>query len=84
MSRRILFVSQPIVGDNGTMSQQFQEWQTLVTRLLPLTGTGSPEGVEISDQFQHYYDTAGASGSILYIKMVDDIGGDKSLGWKLA
>ena len=83
MSRRVLNVGQPIVGQTGTMERQFQEWQTLVTRLLPLTGTGSPEGVQPASQYQHYYDTAGAAESILYIKMLDDVGGDKTLGWLL-
>lgn len=84
MTRRVLFVNQPIVEQNGTMSRPFQEWQTLVTKLLPLTGAGSPEGVVIAEQYQHYYDTTAAAGSIHYIKMLADVGGDKSLGWKLA
>lgn len=84
MTRRVLYVNNPIVEDNGTMSRQFQEWQTFVTKLLPLTGSGSPEGVVEAEQYQHYYDTSAAAGSIHYIKMLADIGGDKSLGWKLA
>ena len=84
MTRRVLNVSQPIVEENGTMSRPFQEWQVLVTKLLPLTGAGSPEAVVTAIQYQHYYDTTAAAGSILYIKMLADIGGDKSQGWKLA
>lgn len=84
MSRRVLNVSTPIVENNGTMQRQFQEWQQLVTRLLPMTGSGSPEGVVEAEQYQHYYDTGAAAGSILYIKMLSDIGGDRTLGWKLA
>ena len=84
MTRRVLFVNQAIVEGNGTMSRPFQEWQTLVTKLLPLTGAGSPEGAVEAEQYQHYYDTTAAAGSIHYIKMLADIGGDKSLGWKLA
>jgi len=82
VTRRVLNVSQPIVEDNGTMARQLQEWQTLVTRLLPMTGTGSPDGVVIAEQYQHYYDTAGGTGAILYIKMLSDVGGDRSLGWR--
>ena len=84
MTRRVLNVSQPIVGSNGAMERQFQEWQTLVTKLLPYKGTGSPEGVVSAVEDSNYYDTAGASEFVHYIKMSDDIGGDKKLGWRLA
>lgn len=84
MTRRVLYVNQPIVEANGTMSRPFQDWQSVVTLLLPLTGAGSPEGVVTAEQYQHYYDTTAAAGSIHYIKMLADIGGDRSQGWKLA
>ena len=84
MTRRILYVSQPIVEPNGTMSRPFQEWVAATTLLQPLLGAGSPEGAVTADQYQHYYDTTAAAGSIHYIKMLSDIGGDKSQGWKLA
>lgn len=84
MSRRVLLVAQPIVNKDGTMARQFQEWQSLVTKLLPILGTGDPEGAVKANQNQHYYDTSGAAGSVLYIKMVDDVAGDKSQGWRLA
>lgn len=84
MSRRVLQIGQAITEKNGTMTRHFQEWQTLVTRLLPLTGSGSPENVVPARQYQQYYDTAAAAGSVLYIKMVDDIGGDTKQGWRLA
>lgn len=80
MTRRILQVSQPIT-ENDRMTRPFQEWQSLVTKLLPMTGSGSPEGVISADQYQHYYDTSGGAGNILYIKMLSDIGGDKTQGW---
>lgn len=84
MTRRVLNVSQAIAEDNGTMTRVFQEWQTLVTLLIPFDGAGSPEGVVPARQFSNYYDTTAAAGSIHYIKMTDDVGGDKTLGWKLA
>ena len=84
MTRRILSVSQPIVGDNGTMQRPFQDWATLVTKQLPYTGSGSPETVVEATQYNNYYDTAGGAGAVHYIKMLDDIGGDKSQGWVLA
>ena len=84
MTRRILNVSQPIVGDNGTMERPFQDWATLVTKLLPYTGAGSPETVVEAVQYSHYYDTTGGASAIHYIKMLSDIGSDKSQGWVLA
>ena len=84
MTRRVLNVSQPIVNQNGMMDQPFQEWQQVVTNTLPYTGEGSPEGVIEALQFASYYDTTAAAGSIHYIKMLADIGGDRSQGWKLA
>jgi len=84
MSRRVLLVSQPIVGENGIMTRTFQEWQTLVTKLLPIRGSGSPEGVIEAEENQHYYDINGVGGDVLYIKVQDDIGGDRTQGWKLA
>ena len=83
MTRRVLFVSQPIVEDNGTMSAPFREWQELVTRALPIRGTGTPEGVVKAPQDSRYIDTAGAPGSLLYIKVNDDIAGDRTKGWML-
>ena len=84
MTRRVLFVSQPIVETSGVMTRTFQEWQSLVTRQLPYNGTGSPETVVEAPQYSHYYDNAGGAGTIHYIKMLDDIGGDKRQGWVLA
>ena len=84
MTRRVLYVAQPIVEPNGTMSAPFQEWTAVTTLLHPLTGSGSPETVVEGEQYQHYYDTTAAAGSIHYIKMLADIGGDKTQGWKLA
>lgn len=82
--RRVLNISQPIVGANGTMERQFQEWQTLVTNILPYSGTGSPEGVISAPEDSSYYDKSGVAGSVHYIKTKDNIAGDKSRGWVLA
>ncbi len=84
MTRRVLYVAQPIVETNGTMSRPFQDWAAAATLLMPLTGAGSPEASIEAAQYQHYYDTTAAAGSIHYIKMLADIGGDKTQGWKLA
>ena len=85
MSERIkLFIAQPIINENGTMTLSFQEWQRLVTKQLPYNGNGSPETVLIAEQYSHYYDDTAGAGSIHYIKMLDNIAGDKSKGWVLA
>lgn len=83
MTRRVLYVSQPIVDTNGVMSQPFQEWQELVGRAQLLRGTGSPEGSIEAPLDSRYIDTSGAPGSLLYIKVSADIGGDRTQGWVL-
>ena len=54
---------------------------------VPIFGAGSPEGVIEAQQFSGYIDTdaaaAGSTGSIRYIKGLEDIGGDKTMGWFL-
>lgn len=78
-----LNASQPIVEDDKTMSQVFRNFMVQVSELIPLQGSGSPEGVVEARQYREYIDTAGSSGSIKYIKMQDNIGGDKTKGWVL-
>ena len=78
---RRLAASQPIVDSNGIMQPTFQQWALLVSDLMPLVGSGSPEGVVTAQQYALYLDTAGGAGSIQYRKMLPDIGGDKSQGW---
>lgn len=83
-----LQVSQPIVEEDGTMSDPFLHFILLLNSLVvPIFGAGSPEGVIEAPQFSPYIDTtaasAGTTGSIRYIKGLEDIGGDKTLGWFL-
>ena len=77
-----LNASQPIVFDDGTMQQPFREQMNRLNSALPITGTGSPEGVVTAAQFTLYLDVDGAAGNIEYRKMLSDIGGDKSKGWR--
>ena len=51
---------------------------------IPITGTGSPEGVVESIVGGIYFDLLGTTGSIIYIKLADDITGDKTAGWVVA
>lgn len=70
-----------IVDDNGVMTDVFQSWVSEVTRLDLIVGTGSPEGVIEATVGRQYMDDAGATGSLLYMKKLADIGGDRSQGW---
>jgi len=74
---------QAIVDDQGNMQRPFQIWVEQMTDLDIIVGTGSPEGVVEARQTREYMDDAGTAGSIKYIKKLDDVAGDKSLGWIL-
>ena len=50
-----------------------------VNQNIPISGTGSPEGVVTAQPFKQYLDTAAAAGSNLYIKKT---GSDEN-GWQL-
>lgn len=76
------------VDANGRPTQDLnlftEACASLAEITLPAIGTGNPEGVLEAKQGKLYFDTAGSPGSRLYFKQVDDISGDKSLGWGLA
>ena len=78
-----LNASKPIVEENGTMSQQFRTWTLDASLSIPIIGTGSPEGAVTARQYSLYIDSTGAAGSIEYRKILPDIGGDVTQGWKL-
>jgi len=78
-----LNASQPIVEDNGTMSQPFRQFTQDVSLGIPIVGSGSPEGVVEARQYSLYLDTAGGAGTIQYRKMQPDISGDRTKGWVL-
>jgi hypothetical protein len=71
----------PITAD-GKMEAEFARWVTDVTRLLnnlePLTGSGSPEGVQVASAGRWYVDTAAAAGGGIYFKEA----GDGDTGWE--
>jgi hypothetical protein len=78
-----LNAAQPIIEDNGTMTQTFRTWTLDASLSIPIVGTGSPEGVVLARQYSLYIDATGAAGSIEYRKMLPDIAGDRTQGWKL-
>jgi hypothetical protein len=73
-----LNVSFPLVDQQGIATDIFRKW---IIERDPLTGTGSPEGAVIAPQFTLYIDSTGTTGSLLYIKVQPEIGGDRSQGW---
>lgn len=83
MSNRSLNISQPIVRENGTIEREFEDLVYELIREIRFFGSGSPEGEVTAAQFSEYVDVDGVSGSIKYIKIKADIGGDRSLGWVL-
>ena len=73
--------SQPVVEDDGTMSQAFREWSLLISRLEPIVGSGSPEGVVTASQYSLYIDNSTPLSPVQYRKMLPSIGGNRSNGW---
>lgn len=72
-----------VVDDDGVMTQRLRTWSQEVSGLAIIEGSGSPEGVVNASVTKMYMDTGGASGSVLYIKQLSDIGGDGTKGWVL-
>lgn len=74
----------PIVQTNtGTMRDQFRIFTLQVQSSGLLIDTGSPAGVVAAEQGAQYMDDAGAPGSVLYLKQLADVAGDKTQGWVL-
>ncbi len=72
-----------IVDPSGNANLRMLNWMDQMTRLQIVTGSGTPEAVIRAEIGTLYMDTAGTTGSILYIKRDGDIGGDTSKGWIL-
>tara|TARA_R110000772_G_scaffold180355_2_gene291626 strand:+ start:276 stop:527 length:252 start_codon:yes stop_codon:yes gene_type:complete len=78
-----LNVAQPIVENNGTMSQAFRQFTQEASLSIPIVGTGSPEGVIEAVQYSLYLDGSGSAGAIQYRKMIPSIANDRKKGWVL-
>lgn len=70
--------NQPVVDEQLRPLQNLQVFSEQVAALAFLSGAGSPEGVVSARQLRQYMDTATGD---TYIKRVDDVGGDTTLGW---
>ena len=79
MEVRPLDRNQAIVDDTGRPIQNFQVGWEQVRKLTTLLGTGAPEG-SIEAQEGRFYLSQGDSPA-LYVKKLNDVGGDRSLGW---
>ena len=70
-----------------SMQEVFREWSRLITNEVNnrslIFGTGSPDGVVEASKGATYQDDTGTASLIRYAKQVNDIAGDKSLGWIL-
>lgn len=73
----------PITDESGKMLKAFRAWTQSVSRESTIVGSGSPEGVVEASLYREYIDSTGATGTIKYIKMLSEIGGDTSKGWTL-
>lgn len=76
-----LNVGQPIVEEDGTMSQAFRLFTQEASLSIPIIGAGSPENVIDARQYSLYINSTGSSGTIEYRKMLPDIGGVTKKGW---
>ena len=76
MSVTIPVPTTSIVDNNGLMNTNFRTWTQQVTKLAPLEGSGSPEGVFTAGPTRGYIDTVAEVG---YIKQ----SGFGKTGWIL-
>lgn len=73
--------NEPIVDEQGCMTDNFQRWINLIVNTDLIINSGSPEGVVEATVGRLYMDDTGSTGSILYIKKLADISGDRTKGW---
>jgi len=83
MTQTPLSANRPLLEPDGTMTKETRTFMNAVARLFPLTGTGSPEGIQEARATRFYIDLAGTTGSILWVKQVDILAGDNKSGWIL-
>ena len=77
-------INETLVDEEGKVSRgRAQEMMRQLVQLSIMTGSGSPEGVVDAKITTLYMNTAGTAGSILYIKKLADISGDRTQGWIL-
>lgn len=70
--------NQPVVDAEFKPLQNLQIFSEQCAAFSWMSGAGSPEGVISARKFRQYMDDITGQ---TYIKRVDDIGGDTTLGW---
>lgn len=82
-----LSFDRPITELDGTLTLQSRSYFAALDDAINLraiiSGVGSPEGVIEALATKQYMDTTGIANTLLYIKRVNDVAGDKTLGWIL-
>lgn len=73
----------PLVNSEGIPTQYFLLYLKNIERYLPITGSGSPEGVVEAPLYSLYIDTAGSAGAIEYRKLQASVANDRKKGWEL-
>lgn len=73
----------PFVTADGITNQEATLWIENITQLSTANGTGDPNGVISGPIGRAYVDIAAAPGAVFYVKQLNDVGGDTSLGWIL-
>lgn len=73
--------TQSLVDAQGKARPQFRTFLLNVANSATIVGSGIPEGSLVAKQGILYVDIAGAAGAILYVKQLQDVGGDTSKGW---
>ena len=84
MATRItgLPVTRPITS-NGILTQEARSYFRVITERALIIGSGSPEGLVEAEKGTTYMDEDATTGSIMYIKKLDEISGDRASGWEL-
>ena len=70
----------PVVDNTGKPLNTLHLFSVEVAKLQTIIGSGSPEGAVEAEVLREYLDSTGGPGAVKYIKVLADIGGDKSMG----
>lgn len=70
-----------VVDKDGKPTQELNLFSEAVAQLQIIIGIGSPEGLIEAQVGREYLDTTGGAGAVKYIKQLNDIGGDRKMGW---
>lgn len=70
-----------VTDDKFRPTQELHLFSVAVAENQLIKGTGSPEGIIEAFEGKEYMDRTGAPGAVKYIKQLNDIGGNRKLGW---